>query len=326
MTVAEAPGQPGRRAAFRIGAGVVVLALFVLWRWEQLTADATILVQAVVTGLLIGAVYSLVAMGLTLIFGVLEIVNFAHGALMTLGMYLAFVLVDQLGMNPYATMLIVVPALFLVGALLQWGVINHAMGQPLENQLLLTFGVAILIENALLMGFTATPRNVTLTFGSPLRLFGAIATIPRLIAFFGALAVAAGLFFVLRRTKLGTAIRAVGQNPTGASLVGINARLMYVITFGLGVASVGAAAVLVLPFLSLEPITGSGFTIIAFVIVVLGGLGNVVGALLGGLIIGLVQQIGGLLFPDQNNLLPVFVVFILTLFLRPQGLFGTAHS
>lgn len=321
MTQAPVSGRIPAPAVRSVAVVVAVLAVIV-WRVSMLTVTPTVIVQAVLTGLLAGAVYGLVAMGLTLIFGVLEIVNFAHGALLTLGMYLGFLLIDRVGMNPYATILIVVPALFVVGAALQAGVLNRAMGQPLENQLLLTFGVAILIENGLLLTFGATPRSVGVTFGAPLRVLGAVASFPRIIAFVAALVLAGALYWMLQRTKVGTAIRAVGQNARGAALVGIDARRIYVLTFAVGVSTVGAAAVLVLPFLRTEPTTGASFTIIAFVVVVLGGLGNVIGALVGGLAIGLIQQIGGVLLPGQDNLMAVFVVFLLTLFLRPQGLFG----
>jgi branched-chain amino acid transport system permease protein len=163
------------------------------WRVSTLNFTTTILVQALITGLLIGAVYGLVAMGLTLIFGVLEIVNFAHGAMLTLGMYVTFVFVDSVGMNPYATILVVVPVLFVFGALVQTGILNRAIGQPLENQLLLTFGLSILIENALLLWFGATPRRVGVTFGAPVRILGAVATFPRIVAFVGALVLAGWL-------------------------------------------------------------------------------------------------------------------------------------
>jgi branched-chain amino acid transport system permease protein len=306
-----------RRAAIAI-ALVAVLA----WRLTTVALTPTVIVQAVLTGLLAGAVYGLVAMGLTLVFGVLEIVNFAHGATLTLGMYLGFVLVDRLGMNPYATLVVVVPALFVLGAALQAGLLNRAIGQPLENQLLLTFGVAILIENGLLLGFGATPRSVGVTFGAPLRVMGAVVSFPRIVAFIAALLLAGVLYWLLQRTKVGTAIRAVGQNARGAALVGIDARRISILTFALGASTVGAAAVLVLPLLRTEPTAGASFTIIAFVVVVLGGLGNVVGALTGGLAIGLIQQLGGVFLPGQDNLMAVFVVFLVTLFLRPQGIFG----
>ncbi|ABG03338.1 inner-membrane translocator [Rubrobacter xylanophilus DSM 9941] len=292
------------------------------------------LVQALVTGLLLGGVYSLVSMGLTLIFGVLDILNFAHGAFMALAMYASFVLVANAGFDPYLSLLVSVPLLFVLGVLVQRVLLARVMDQPHENQLLLTFGLALLIENALLMVFTATPRTVEFPYAQtgiplgfatvrgPLDVFGAVADLPRVIAFLGSLVIAGGLFYLLRRTSLGTAIRAVAENPDGAAMVGIDVRRMHMIAFGLGTACVAAAGTLVLPFLSLQPTTGEQFNVIAFVVVVLGGLGNVVGALVGGILIGLVQELGGAFVPGVDKLFFVFVVFVLTLLLRPQGLFG----
>lgn len=318
------------RRLLRWAAGIALLGAILVLQWEHVAPLAgparTVALQAVVTGLMLGGVYGLVAMGLTLVFGVLEIINFAHGALMTVGMYVAFTIVTNASLDPYLTLVVTVPALFVLGAAVQRIVINPAMGQPLENQLLLTLGLAILIENVLLLQFTATPRTISLPYASalgfPIRLAGAVVQLPRLIAFIGAIVMAAILFVFLNRTKTGTAIRAVGQNSRGASLVGINVRRIYVLTFGFGTAAVGAAGALALPFLPLEPTTGGQFNILAFVIVVLGSLGNIAGALVGGIIIGLTQQLGGLVFPGQSNLLPVFIIFVLTLFLRPEGLFG----
>ncbi len=316
--------------------GVVVAVLVVVWRWAEVSELAasgpgrTIALQALLTGLLIGGVYGLVAMGLSLIFGVLEIINFAHGAFLTLAMYVTWLIATTTGIDPYLTLLITPVIMFVVGAAVQRVVISPAMGQPLENQLLLTFALAILIENALLLVFAANPRSVRIPWASaaigpldfPLRLGGAIIELPRILAFLGGLVIAGGLFAFLNRTRTGTAIRAVGLNPTGAALVGVPVGRIQVMTFGIGTAVAAAAGVLVLPFLTLEPTTGAQFNILSFVIVVLGGLGNVGGALVGGLLIGLTQELGGLLFPGQSKLLPVFIIFIATLFLKPEGLFG----
>lgn len=305
---------------------------------ELLGPGRSVLIQALVTGLLIGGVYSLVSMGLTLIFGVLHIINFAHGALMTVGMYTAFMMVANLGFDPYATIFVTVGLLLLIGAAVQKLLINRVMDESLEKKLLLTLGLSIFIENLLLVVFSPTPRAIQLTYdrGSlslfgveiswPFRAFGAVATLPRMLAFIGALVMAGLLFLLLRRTKLGTAIRAVAENPRGAALVGINVPQIYMLAFALGTACVGAAATLVLPFLSLEPTTGDAFNIIAFVVVVLGGMGNVIGALLGGLLIGVTQQVGGVLFIGQSNLLGVFILFVLALYLRPEGLLGKAKA
>jgi branched-chain amino acid transport system permease protein len=325
------------RSVVLVGLGIALLAIL-LFRggdalaWAQ--SNRLVLVQAVVTGLLLGGVYSLVSMGLTLIFGVLDVLNFAHGALMALAMYTSFVLVSNAGLGPYLSILVSVPLLFAIGVFVQRFLIDRVMDQPHENQLLLTFGLALLIENVLLMFFSATPRAVGFpyaetgiplgftTIRGPLNVFGAVADLPRVLAFIGSLVVAGLLYYLLRRTSLGTAIRAVAENPDGASMVGIDVRRVHMITFGIGTACVAAAGTLVLPFLSLQPTTGEQFNVIAFVVVVLGGLGNVAGALIGGLLIGLVQELGGVVIPGVDKLFFVFVVFVLTLLLRPQGIFG----
>lgn len=316
----------------------MVVAAIVIVQWDSVqplvTGSRTVLTQAVITGVLIGTIYGLVAMGLTLIFGVLDIVNFAHGAFMTVAMYLVYVAATTFGIDPYLTLPIVVAAAFALGAGVQRFVIERSMGGPLENQLLLTLGLSILIENLLLLGFTATPRTVQLGYESadiplgigtldfPLRIGGAVADLPRVIAFIGALIAGGLLHQFLLRSRTGTAIRAVGQNATGAALTGIDVRRIRVLTFAIGTAVVGVAGTLVLPFLSVEPITGAQFNILSFVVVVLGGLGNVRGALLAGIIVGLTQQVGGLVFPGQSKLLVVFIVFVLALFLRPEGILG----
>lgn len=284
-----------------------------------------VLAQAIVTGLLQGGIYSLSAVGLTLIFGVLGIINFAHGAFLTVGMYFCLMTVGGLGIDPYLSLPIVVAASFFLGVIVYRTIIAPSVGQPHENQLLLTLGIAIVFENALKLIFSATPRFVQtdIAFLDP-RLLGMSTPAPLLIAFAGSVLIAGLLHLVLTRTLLGASIRAVAANRTGSMLVGIDVKRIYAIVFGVGVGCVGAAATLVVPILPVEPIAGERFTIIAFVVVVLGGLGNVAGAFLGGLLVGLAQELGGVLFPGQSKLLAVFIVFIAVLFLRPQGLFGRA--
>jgi len=293
-----------------------------------------VLRQAIVTGLLIGGLLGLVAMGLTLIFGVLEIINFAHGALMTVGMYITFILFDSYGVDPYLTIFITVPALFMLGLLIQRVIIHPARNAPHHNQLLLTLGLALVIENGLLVAFSATPRSIRLGYGRgpteigpvtidfPIRWLGTTITLPRLAAFTFALFLTLFLYLLLQRTDLGKAIRATAQDKEGAALVGINVERINMITFGIGSACVGAAASLVLPFLTVDPVAGNTFNITAFVIVVLGGMGSVVGALLGGLIVGLTQEMSVVILPSSTKLLGVFIIFILVLFFRPQGLMG----
>ena len=316
---------------------ISAIALAILnWSWvvDWMDQNGVVLRQAVVTGLLIGGVFGLVAMGLTLIFGVLDIINFAHGALLTIGMYIAFVLFDRFGIEPYLAILITVPLLFLIGAVIQRTIIHPARNAPAHNQLLLTLGLALFIENLMLVIFTATPRSIRLEYGRglteigplaiefPIRIAGTTITLTKLAAFVFAIVLTGLLYLLLNRTILGKAIRATAQNKEGARLVGINTDRISLITFGLGVACVGAAAALVLPFLAVDPLVGNTFNITAFVIVVLGGMGSIPGALLGGLIIGLTQEMGVVFAPSSTKLLGVFFVFILVLLLRPQGLLG----
>lgn len=279
--------------------------------------------QAIVTGILLGGVYALVSVGLTLIFGVLGIVNFAHGTLLTVAMYLAYVLVTSAGLNVYLATAIVVPVLFALGYGIQALLLNRLMRPGhTHGQLLVTLGLSLVLANVLLLIFGGFEKTIEPPVGGNLRIAGAIAPAPRVIAFAGAILVAIALTLVLRRTRLGLTIRAVAAHPQGAQIVGVDVRRVFALTFGLGTAAVGAAGGLILPFLAITPSTGEQFTILAFVIVVLGGLGSVRGAILGGLVVGLVQTVGGLYLPGTRALLLVFAVFVLVLLFRPQGLFG----
>ncbi|WP_454049808.1 branched-chain amino acid ABC transporter permease [Cellulomonas sp. Marseille-Q8402] len=284
--------------------------------------SGAVLTQALVTGVLTGGIYSLVAMGLTLIYGVLHIINFANGALVALALYLAMVCVQDLGMHPYVALVVVMPAMFLLGALLQAGLLNPVMKAPIQIQLLITIGLALAIENVLLMVFGPNPRSVALPGNTGVRVLGATVELSRIYAFVGALVIVALLALLLQRSRVGTEIRAVAANPEGARLVGIDIRWIYVLTFGLGAMAAGAAGVLVAPFTTIEPTTGAIFNLTAFVVVVLGGMGNVPGALVGGLVVGLTEQLAGLILPSQSPLLAVFVVFLVVLFVRPRGVFG----
>ncbi|CAN5860865.1 branched-chain amino acid ABC transporter permease [soil metagenome] len=319
--------------------GVLLLIAALVLRREALSQwleyNGIVRRQATVTGSRTGSVDGLVAMGLTLIFGVLNIINFAHGALMTVGMYLTFFLFSSYGVDPYVSVLITAPALFVIGLVVQRVIIHPARDAPEHNQLLLTLGLSLFIQHLLIVLFTAPPRSIRLGYGRgevglgpftvdfPLRIWGTTTTLPKLAAFVFALLLALLLYLLLKRTDLGKAVRAVAQERDGAALVGINVDRINMITFGLGTACVGAAASLVLPFFFVDPVAGESFNIIAFVTVVLGGMGSVPGALLGGIIIGLTQELGVVFAPSSSKLLGVFIVFILVLLFRPQGLFGS---
>jgi branched-chain amino acid transport system permease protein len=285
--------------------------------------ESGLVTQSIASGLLLGGVYALVSVGLTLIFGVLGIVNFAQGAMLTLAMYLVYVMVDSGGIPVYLATVLAIPVMFLFGVVVQATLLNKlTVAGNEEGPLLVTLGLSLLIVNVLLMIFGGRPKRVSSSVDGSIHVLGAIVSWERLIAFVGALLVAAALTLLLRGTSFGLSIRAVSANSQGASLVGIDVRRIYALTFGIGSACVAVAGGLVVPFLSLTPTVGEQFTILAFIIVVLGGLGSVAGAVVGGLIIGLVQTVGALYLSGTASLILVFAVFVLVLFFRPQGLFG----
>jgi branched-chain amino acid transport system permease protein len=313
------------RAALPLSALAVVVAAIALIYLVG-GRDPSLVTQSVVTGLLLGGVYALVSIGLTLIFGVLGVVNFAHGAMLALSMFIVYWLVSTLGLPVYVATLLAVPIMLVFGMAVQWALLNKlTLSGNHEGPLLVTLGLSLLIINVLLMLFGGRPLSVPSDVEGSVRLLGAIASYERLVAFGGALLVALVLTAVLKKTSFGMSIRAVSANSQGAALVGVNVGRVYALTFGIGAACVGVAGGLVAPFLSLTPTVGEEFTIIAFVIVVLGGLGSVVGAMVGGLVIGLVQTVGALYLPGTGSLILVFLVFVLVLLLRPQGLFGASR-
>lgn len=316
-------GRPSPSQA-RLPLGVTLaVALAIVIVYTVGGRDPGLVTQSIVTGLLLGGVYALVSIGLTLIFGVLGIVNFAQGSMLTLAMYLVYAMVSSAGIPVYIATLIAIPIMFVFGVVVQMALLNKlTIAGNQDGPLLITLGLSLLIVNVLLMIFGGRPTNVRGTVDGSITVFGAIASYERLIAFVGALLVAGLLTLALKKTSLGLSIRAVSSNSQGASLVGVNVRRVYALTFGIGSACVAVAGGLVSPFLSLTPSVGEQFTILAFVIVVLGGLGSVLGAMVGGLVIGLVQTVGALYLPGTGSLILVFAVFVLVLFFRPEGMFG----
>lgn len=300
--------------------GALLVALFAAALLRS--GSMSITGQALLTGLVAGGVYSLLAMGLSLIFGVLDIVNFAHGAFLGVGLYVTYEVAHQTGLNPYVALPVAIVGLFVLGALVQLLLLNRTMGGSLERQLLITLGLSLLISNVLLLTFGGDPLSANLKDDPGVHILGAVANVSRLIAFGGALILAVLLYVLLERTSFGRAIRAVAASRQGAGLVGIDVRLVYAVTFGLGTACAGAAGMLIAPFTTITPTAGDQFNILAFVVVVMGGLGNVMGALISGIIVGLVEQLGGVAIAGQSPLLGVFILFLLILLIRPQGIFG----
>lgn len=281
--------------------------------------------SALASGLVVGAIYALVGAGLNLIFGVIKIINFAQGALVMLGAYLAYGIVIWTGIDPYLTLPVVVIVMALVGYLIQIGMINRVLRQERTSQLLITFGLAMAIENTALALWGPDHRSVTTFLGDQTFVLGDIRVrATSVVVIVGAAITIAALFLFLGKTRLGTAIRSVAQQPDSAELAGINVRKVYAIAFAIGSAITGLAAVLIIPIYDIQPTMGELFGIIAFIVVVLGGLGSVQGAAIAGLILGVVQNLFATFVSPQMSTAFLFGIFIVILLFRPQGLFGRA--
>jgi len=282
-----------------------------------------ILLPAVLNGLLTGAIYALVALGLTLIYGVLHIINFAHGALLSAALFAAFFAHRLLGLDPYLAIFILAPLFFLLGYGLQRFVIGPSAHGDDRNILLVTLGLAIVIENALLYVFRADTRTVDLPYGfDVLDIGGALLSVPRVIGFWVALIVALALWLILNLTDTGKAMRAVAKEKLGAELSGIDVGHIYAVTFGLGTACLAIAACLLIPTFYVNPRVGDAFVLVAFTIVVLGGMGSVTGTLISGLFVGVIESLSGLYLGESLGQIGIFLIFIVVLLFRPSGLFG----
>ena len=286
--------------------------------------DITIL-QLAINGLLLGGMYGLISIGLTLIFGVLEIVNFAHGEFLMISMYVAFWLFQLYGIDPYLSMLIILPLFFLIGIAVQRITIQPILNAPPLNQIFMTVGLSMVLQNAALFIWTADYRTLKTSYSAlTLKTAGLIISFPRLVAFLLAMALIAALLIFLKRTYTGKAIRALAQERKAAMLMGINVYRTYQIAFGMGIACVGAAGAMLMPVFFVFPSVGTLFVLIAFVVVILGGYNSLTGALVGGLIIGVVEAFSGFFISPHLKEAIYFVIFILILLFRPTGLFGRA--
>jgi branched-chain amino acid transport system permease protein len=270
-----------------------------------------------------GAVYALIALGLTLVYGVLHIINFAHGALLTAAMFAAFFAHKLLGLDPYVAALFLTPLFYVLGYGLQRFVIGPAAHGEDRNILLVTLGLAVVIENALLYTFRADTRTINLPYAfDTVEIGNAFIAVPRVIAFAVVIIVTLGLWLIMRSTDTGKAIRAVAKEKLGAQLSGIDVAHIYAVTFGLGTACLAIAACLLISTYYVNPSAGNAFVLIAFTVVVLGGMGSVGGALIGGLFVGVVESLSGLFLGESLGQIGIFVMFILVLLFRPSGLFG----
>jgi len=279
--------------------------------------------NVVIAGVLTGLVYGLMALGLSVIFGVVRVVNFAHGEMMTLAMYAATVLFAAFGLDPFLAMVPVAAAFFLLGYALQAGFINRFITRPEHSQFMLMVAVAIVLVNALLVVFGPDARTVQVDYQLDSFQIGKILVDKgRLYAAAAALLGASALFAFFRFTLTGKAIRACADNYLGAKVVGLNVQHLYALTFGLGAACVAMAGCAMVLLVDVTPPLGPAYTLLAFVIVIVGGLGSMAGALLGGVLIGVSEALAGLLIDPSAKSMFSFGLLILVLLFRPQGLLG----
>jgi branched-chain amino acid transport system permease protein len=286
----------------------------------------TVFVQSLLSGILVGGIYALIGIGLTIIFGVMRIINFAHGELLMLGMYLTFYLFHLLGIDPFLSIAVSMPLMFLWGAFLQKTIINRVLGALPENQILLTVGLGLIMSNTAMLLFTSDYKILSTRYSSSSFQVAGISVSGQLgISFLITAAITAALYWFLIKTDTGQAIRATAQDRDAAQLMGINVKRMSVIAFGLGTALAGTAGALFSPTYYIFPQVGGPFTLKAFVIVVLGGMGSIVGATLGGIIVGATESLAAVYVSSGLKELFVYVLFLLIMLFKPSGLLGKSR-
>ena len=284
-------------------------------------------IQSLVSGILTGSLYAMIGVGLTVIFGVMRIINLAHGEMVMLGMFGAYWSYSLWKLDPFVSVLLWVPLLFLAGMLAYRFLLKAIIPGGELNTLLYTAGLSLLIANLALFAWTGDYRTLNLPYAiEPLRPFGIAVPVPLAIAFALAALISFALYLFLARTDTGRAVRATSQDPEAAALMGINVERIAMITFGLGTALAAAAGVLLVPSLYLYPTVGEILIVKCFVIVVLGGLGSVPGAIAGGVLLGVVESLGAVYVSVAYKDTIGFIIFLLVLLFRPQGLFGTARA
>jgi branched-chain amino acid transport system permease protein len=284
-------------------------------------AAATTLLQVVISGLLLGAVYALLAIGLNLIFGVMRVINIAHGDLLMLGSYATYWLFVLWGVNPVLSLLFVLPVMFVLGVLLQRTLVDRVVGQPLLISLLLTFGLSSFLTGVALNLWTANYRSVP-AFSGSLQVAGLSLSVPRVVAFVVAIVITILVWYFLSSAKLGKAVRATSQNAEVALVCGIDVARIRLLAFGLGTAMAGAAGSLLAVIYTVYPEMGRTFLMKAFAIIVLGGLGSFGGAFVGALALGMAEALAAFAWNTQIAEAVAYAVFIAVLFVRPSGLFG----
>jgi len=276
------------------------------------------ILQACVNGLMIGGFYSLMGMGQNIIFGVMKIINFCHGEMLMVGMYLTYALYTFCGIDPYLAVPIVALIMMVVGGLIQHTLITPSLGtKSFTNLLFLTVGMGILFQNLAQVIFSSDYRTVTTEYSSKVLQFGPVTVaLPKLVSFGVLIVISIALFFFLKYTTVGKKIRAVSQNPLGAQVVGIDSKLIYVITYGLGAALAGVSGALLTQFYVINPTAGANFGFRALIVVVVGGLGSIPGAFCAGIFLGLLETLISLFIGPSLKTLVVFVTFIVILVVR----------
>ncbi len=283
----------------------------------------SLLLQAIASGFLMGGVYGLMATGLTLIFGVMKVVNLAHGEMMMLGMAISYWLFTLAGIDPYLSIPVSIFLLFLLGFFIQRFLINPILHASEHMQILVTLGVSLILANSALLLWGPNIRSVTTSYSLETLWIGEIVLdLPRVVAFLFALFFTFLLYLLLKKTELGKAIRASADNPEAALLVGIEVNRIYPISFGIGAACVGASGSLIIPFYDLTPHVGPPFTMVAFTIIILGGMGSLSGALIGGLLVGVAESVGAILLSSSLKSVASTTLLVLVLLFKPRGLFG----
>jgi branched-chain amino acid transport system permease protein len=274
--------------------------------------------QAVVNGILLGGFYSLMGMGQNIIFGVMKIVNFCHGEMLMVGMYITYLLYTYAGIDPYVCLPIVAVLMFLLGMVIQESLITPSLKtKSFTNLLFLTVGLGLLLSNGALVIFGSEYRSITTSYSQKTIMLGPVSVaLPRLISFIVCIIVAVALFAFLKYTKTGKEIRAVSQNPVGAEVCGINVKKIYRLTYGLGLALAGIAGCLLTQFYSIFPTAGASFGFRALIVVVVGGLGSIPGAFFAGILLGLLEQMSAFYISPSWSDMIVFVTFIVILVVR----------
>jgi branched-chain amino acid transport system permease protein len=286
-----------------------------------------ILLQLIVNGLLLGGIYALISIGLTLIFGVVRVINFAHGEFLMLSMYITYFSYTFLGMNPYLSLVVGVPLMFFTGMAIDQLIIRPLREAPAYMQVFATVGLSIVLLNLALFLFTGDYQSIHMAFAEKTFRLGSLSlSYAKLVIFFSSILVSIGLFLLLQYTNIGKQIRAIAQDRMAAKLMGINLNRIYMLTFAIGTALVAIAGGLILPVYYVFPSVGVYFVLTAFVVVVLGGMGNMVGALLGGFIIGITDSLSGYYIDPSLKEVVSFIIFLIVLLIRPSGLMGIVGS